>query len=69
MAVGMLQEFQVRSATTVKNRWTEFFFEMAGKYRDFHRIVKPHAGDFHNATIFMGYPRYLRLSSAHTYYC
>jgi hypothetical protein len=55
--LSLLKEFQDRVAGESLDNWHAFFFEMASNYRDFHRMVNIHDGDFRTATVFMGYPR------------
>ena len=56
-AIAILHDFQEVAAVSVLQQWWDFFFVMAGKYRDLHHIVDMHAPDFHNASHFIPVPR------------
>jgi hypothetical protein len=56
-SLSILEDFQNNAAATTRDKWHDFFYEMAGKYRDFHRILHRHMADFVNASSNMGYTR------------
>lgn len=52
-----LQNFQEATATRVLAAWYDFFFMMAGKYRDMYKVVDTHAENFINAYTYLTVPR------------
>lgn len=52
-----LADFHDHAATSIRDAWTDFFFEMAGKYRDVYKIVNPHAENFNEAYSYLSIPR------------
>jgi len=57
-AVASLGDFHEEIATTVRDAWWEFFFEMAGKYRDMYEISYPHVENFNMAFKYLTVPRW-----------
>lgn len=55
-AVKILTAYHETAAASVRDQWWEFFFHMAGKYRDMYEITNPHAESFQEAY------RYLTIS-------
>lgn len=45
-AVSLLTRYHEAAATGVRDAWWDFFFEMAGKYRDMYMVDTPHAENF-----------------------
>lgn len=45
-AIQFLTEFHDSAAAQVRDKWWDFFFQMAGKYRDVYIVTDPHAKDF-----------------------
>ncbi len=58
-ASEILRQFHERTATGVQQRWWDFFFEMAGRFRDMYEIVDVHAENFNYAYRYIGVPRYV----------
>lgn len=48
-AKELITSFHDSAAAQVRDKWWDFFFEMAGKYRDVYIITDPHAKDFTTA--------------------
>ena len=57
-AIKLIQDFQEKTAVGIRDSWWDFFFEMAGKYRDMYMMVNPHAENFKQAVGYITYPRW-----------
>jgi hypothetical protein len=56
-AIQYLQNFQEATAIRVLAAWYDFFFLMAGKYRDMYKVVDIHAENFISAYSYLTVPR------------
>lgn len=56
--VAGLLAFHEATAASVRDQWWEFFFEMAGRYRDILKITNPHAPNFSDAITQLSVPRW-----------
>lgn len=54
----LLQKYQETASNDVVNAWWQFFFEMAGKYRDVYKIVDIHVENFNRAYEYLSVPRW-----------
>jgi hypothetical protein len=61
--IELLTSFSDNACTGVRSHWWDFFFRMAGTYRDTLRIIDPHAEVFTLATESMAMPRWVCLIS------
>lgn len=53
----LLTKFQESMSVSVRDKWWDFFFKMAGKYRDMYMIVNEHAESFSLAFKYLTVPR------------
>lgn len=54
-----LADFHDTVALTVRDKWWEFFFQMAGKFRDMYAITDPHASSFSYAYSYLTVSRFV----------
>jgi hypothetical protein len=54
----LLQKYQETASNDVVNAWWQFFFEMAGKYRDVYNIEDIHVENFNRAYEYLSVPRW-----------
>ena len=53
----VLGDFHEQTSTAILNEWWDFFFVMAGKYRDMYKIVDMHVDNFAQAYAYLTVPR------------
>lgn len=54
----LLQKYQDTMCNDVVNSWWQFFFKMAGKYRDVYKVVDIHVENFNHAFQYLSVPRW-----------
>ena len=54
----LLQKYQETACNDIVNSWWQFFFKMAGKYRDVYKIVDIHVENFNHAFEYLTVPRW-----------
>lgn len=56
-AASILQEFHESAALTVHELWWDFFFTLAGTFRDLYKVVDVHTENFNLAYRYLTVPR------------
>jgi len=57
-ALKFLDEYQEKIAVGVRDSWWEFFWAMAGKYRDMYKVTNIHVKDFPQAARYLTVPKW-----------
>jgi len=55
--ISLITIYSEETAIKVRDQWWDFFFIVAGKYRDIYKVVNPHTEEFLNAYTLLSVPR------------
>lgn len=53
-----LTEYHESMGQMINSEWWDFFFKMAGTYRDMYKVTNPHAEDFARSFKYVGVPKW-----------